>query len=130
MRTRIIVTLAIAAAIVFGVFGGSAGAVTNGTFDGNGHPYVAYLDNGVFACSGTLLSPTVLLTAAHCFSDSTSAFGTNSSTGAPIVRDVVLAPGVRGGGSGERTVGGGAGGRAVPVRRGAGVAADRARHCG
>jgi hypothetical protein len=83
---RIGATLGIAVAFAFGVFGSSAGAVTNGTFDGNGHPYVAYLDNGVFACSGTLLSPTVLLTAAHCFSDSTSAFGTNSSTGAPIVR--------------------------------------------
>lgn len=86
MRLRVIATLSAAAAIVLGLFGGSAGAVTNGTFDGNGHPYVAYLDNGVFACSGTLLSPTVLLTAAHCFSDSTSAFGTNSVTGAPIVR--------------------------------------------
>jgi trypsin len=61
-------------------------AITNGQPDGTNHPYVAYLDNGVFACSGTLLSPTVLLTAAHCFSDSTSAFGTNSATGAPIVR--------------------------------------------
>jgi hypothetical protein len=40
----------------------------------------------VFACSGTLLSPTVMLTAAHCFSDSTSAFGTDTVTGAPIVR--------------------------------------------
>ena len=86
MRVRVIATLCAAAAIVLGVFGGSAGAVTNGTFDGNGHPYVGYLDNGVFACSGTLLSPTVLLTAAHCFNGSTSAFGTNSATGAPLVR--------------------------------------------
>jgi hypothetical protein len=33
-----------------------------------------------------LLSPTVIVTAAHCFSDSTSTLGTNSVTGAPIVR--------------------------------------------
>jgi hypothetical protein len=67
-------------------FGGSAGAITNGVYDGNGHPYVAYVDNGVFACSGTLLSPTVLLTAAHCFSDGPSAIGTNTATQAPLVR--------------------------------------------
>ena len=70
----------------FGALPTSAPAITGGQPDGNGHPYVAYLDNGVFACSGTLVSPTVLITAAHCFSDSTSAFGKNSVTGASLVR--------------------------------------------
>jgi hypothetical protein len=74
------------AAVLLGAFTGSAGAVTNGQFDGNNHPYVGYLDNGVFACSGTLLSSTVLVTAAHCFSDSVSTIGKNSVTGAPLVR--------------------------------------------
>jgi V8-like Glu-specific endopeptidase len=49
----------------------SAGAVTDGTLDGDGHPAVVLLlmeVNGqpAFRCSGTLLSATVLLTAGHC----------------------------------------------------------------
>jgi V8-like Glu-specific endopeptidase len=48
-----------------------AGAVTDGELDGNGHPYVVLLlmevaGKPAFRCSGTLLSPTVLLTAGHC----------------------------------------------------------------
>jgi hypothetical protein len=45
---------------------GSASAVVGGQPDTN-HPYVALLAEGTTACSGTLLSPTVMLTAAHCF---------------------------------------------------------------
>jgi hypothetical protein len=47
-------------------------AVTDGTPDGNGHPYVglmvAYDATGqaLWRCSGTLLSSTVFLTAGHC----------------------------------------------------------------
>jgi secreted trypsin-like serine protease len=48
-----------------------ASAVTDGTLDGNGHPYVVLLLMEVdgapaYRCSGTLLSATVLLTAGHC----------------------------------------------------------------
>ena len=49
-----------------------AGAVTDGTLDGNGHPYVGLMvaqdasGTPLWRCSGTLLSPTVYLTAGHC----------------------------------------------------------------
>ncbi len=47
-----------------------AGAVSGGELDGNRHPNVAliyfYDEEGRFRCSATLVSPTVLVTAAHC----------------------------------------------------------------
>ena len=84
MRKQLVAVLAFLAVAV--VTAGAAWGVLGGQPDGNAHPYVGYEDNGVFACSGTLLSPTVMLTAAHCFSDSVSAYGNNTVTGAPIVR--------------------------------------------
>jgi secreted trypsin-like serine protease len=49
-----------------------AGAVTDGALDGTGHPFVGLmvakdaLGNPLWRCSGTMLSPTVFLTAGHC----------------------------------------------------------------
>ena len=64
---------ACAAALGLMVFAGAAGAVTNGVPDGDGHPNVgallapqAYSDGTWASCTGTLISPTVFLTAAHC----------------------------------------------------------------
>ena len=52
---------------------GSAQAVTGGEPDGNQHPNVGlilfYSPDGRFRCSATLVTPTVLLTAAHCTVD-------------------------------------------------------------
>jgi len=48
------------------------GAVTDGELDGEGHPYVGLMvaqdedGNPLWRCSGTLLSPTLFLTAGHC----------------------------------------------------------------
>src|SRR3954454_2878622 len=70
MKKLVAAAAALAAAI--GVTG-VAVAITNGGPDGNGHPEVgallapkAFSDGTWEECSGTLISPTVFLTAAHC----------------------------------------------------------------
>ena len=62
-----------ALAVLVLAFAGLAGAVVFGEPDGNRHPNVgallapqAYSDGTWASCSGTLISPTVFLTAAHC----------------------------------------------------------------
>jgi secreted trypsin-like serine protease len=67
---RLITAAAVFTALVYGA---PALAITNGMPDGNAHPNVgglvaptAYSDGTWLYCSGTLISPTVFLTAAHC----------------------------------------------------------------
>ena len=67
---RLIVAAAVLAALTVAA---PAAAITNGAPDGNRHPNAGglvsptqYSDGTWLYCSGTLVSPTVFLTAAHC----------------------------------------------------------------
>jgi V8-like Glu-specific endopeptidase len=69
-RSRSSLVLALAS---LAVAAAPAAAITNGVPDGNGHPEVgamlaqqAFSDGTWEECTGTLISPTVFLTAAHC----------------------------------------------------------------
>jgi secreted trypsin-like serine protease len=71
---RVLLVLAVLTGLV--LTASPAGAIVNGTADGNGHPNVGglvndsqYSDGTWLYCSGTLISPTVFLTAAHCGDD-------------------------------------------------------------
>ncbi len=44
-----------------------AEAVRNGQPDGEGHPYVGMVTDFAWVCSGAAISPTIFITAAHCF---------------------------------------------------------------
>lgn len=76
-----------------------ASAILNGSPDGAQHPYVGESFNGVHYCSGSLISSMVYVTAAHCFSDTESAYGTDPATGAPIVAVTFAPQGIDGGGT-------------------------------
>lgn len=64
--------LAVFAAILGLALALPAGAITDGQLDGNDHPYVGIMvaddaeGTPMWRCSGTLISPTVYVTAGHC----------------------------------------------------------------
>ena len=69
---------AVCAGVMLTAAAGTARAITGGVADGNGHPNTGGLvsdtqssDGTWVYCSGTLISPTVFLTAAHCGDDNT-----------------------------------------------------------
>ena len=60
--------------VVLAIAVSSVDAITDGELDGEDHPHVVLLlmevgGEPMYRCSGTLLSPTVLLTAGHCVSN-------------------------------------------------------------
>jgi secreted trypsin-like serine protease len=66
-----LVLLCVTAVAILGLLAWPAAGVTYGEPDGDGHPHVGLLVFDVdvepaWRCSGTLLSPTVMLTAGHC----------------------------------------------------------------
>jgi hypothetical protein len=68
---KLMTAFTLAVVLVLSVVG-IASAITDGEFDGDGHPYVGLMvaqdanGNPLWRCSGTLLSDTVFLTAGHC----------------------------------------------------------------
>jgi len=68
---RLVVTLA-TLTLLTGVLAAPVSAITHGQKDGNGHPFVGLMtaiDEDGFAlwrCTGTLIAPTLFLTAGHC----------------------------------------------------------------
>lgn len=64
MRRAVLLLATMALAIL--AASGVAQAVINGEPDGISHPYVGWASTEESACSGTLISPTVFLTAGHC----------------------------------------------------------------
>ncbi|MBW3548366.1 MAG: trypsin-like serine protease [Actinobacteria bacterium] len=71
-RRRVLIVLA-CTAVVLGLVATPSGAITGGQLDESRHPYVggtvlyyAPLDETIVNCTGSLISATVFLTAAHC----------------------------------------------------------------
>lgn len=71
-RLRYVVTATAATLALTAMFVGPVTAITDGELDGDGHPYVGLMvahdaaGNPMWRCSGTLIAPTLYLTAGHC----------------------------------------------------------------
>jgi len=75
MKRTLRAASALAAVLLTAAIAAPGAAITDGALDGEGHPNVGMLlflsddgagGTGLYRCTGTLISPTVILTAAHC----------------------------------------------------------------
>jgi len=70
MRMKALVSVLLVAFLLVAV--NPVAAISDGELDGNGHPYVGLMvaqdaaGKPLWRCSGTLMSPTIFLTAGHC----------------------------------------------------------------
>jgi hypothetical protein len=66
LRKLLLLPLALCAAVAFPI--APASAIVNGQPDGSAHPYVGMMRNSAgHFCSGSAISPTLFVTAAHCY---------------------------------------------------------------
>ncbi len=71
-RSRLFGATLAVSLLLSATFAGTAGAITDGELDGNGHPFVGLMvaqdadGNPLWRCTGTLMSPTLFMTAGHC----------------------------------------------------------------
>src|SRR4051794_37443929 len=70
MRRLSLLVAALVVALATAATAAPVSAITYGAADGDAHPYVGLVltrdANGFSRCSGTLISPTLLVTAGHC----------------------------------------------------------------
>ena len=67
MFRPVLFMLVAARAFALGGRGSAQAIILDGHPDRSAHPYVGLVTDGDSFCSGALVSPTVFITAAHCF---------------------------------------------------------------